>query len=106
MLEGKRVAVGLVLIAVLLAVTSSAGADTRAYLPATVRAGGSGDSTELYLSYVEVLNHCLFWDEWLDCSEFPHARELSDSDCTFVLTAARFMCMVIGAPVTEEVIVP
>ncbi len=74
------------------------------YLPVTH--GGREPNTELYLGYVEILDHCVTRDEILDCVEFPHASQLSDRDCAFAVASAEAMCIVIGAPVEQGVEVP
>jgi len=73
--------------------------------PGSQRVHTAGN-TELYLSYIEILDHCVNWDELLDCAEFKHAGELSDKDCDLAIGAAHLMCIVIGAPVTESVTIP
>lgn len=63
-------------------------------------------NTGLYLGYIEILDHCVNWDELLDCAEFEHASKLNPRDCDLAAGAAHVMCIVIGAPVTESVIIP
>ncbi len=78
-------------------------ARSEVYLPAVM---SSSDSTELYLGFIELLDHCVRWDEILHCDEFEHAGGLSARDCQLAWTSAHLMCMVIGAPVSEGVTVP
>lgn len=66
----------------------------------------AGGNTGLYLGYIEILDHCVNWDELLDCAEFEHASKLNAKDCDLAIGAAHLMCIVIGAPVTESVIIP
>lgn len=72
-------------------------------LPITI---GTTGNTELYLGYVEILDHCVNQDELLDCVEFEHASKLNARDCDLAVESARLMCFLIGAPVSESVIVP
>lgn len=79
------------------------GKSTGPCLPITI---GTSGNTELYLGYVEILDHCVNQDELLDCAEFEHASKLDARDCDLAVESARLMCFLIGAPVSESVIVP
>lgn len=52
----------------------------------------------LWLAVVELSQHCLWWDELIDCAEYPYSAQLDQADCDKASSIALSICIFAGAP--------
>jgi hypothetical protein len=69
--------------------------------PTTPNIRADAGHTDLWLAFVELAQHCVQYDEIMDCAEFPYSASLSVSDCALAQAMAHTTCVIVGAPIQD-----
>jgi hypothetical protein len=70
--------------------------------PTTPNIRADAGHTDLWLAFVELAQHCVQYDELMDCAEFPYSANLSPADCSLAQAMAHTTCVIVGAPIEDR----